>query len=89
MLGDSGIPTPLLPIAFHAGWVFDVVLGLAALLRYRVALVGGIMIAVTVVYLVFLSVGQPWEWVDPTTPLTICLPLMVATLVMMATDDNR
>jgi hypothetical protein len=89
MLGDSGIPDPLLPIAFHVGWAFDVVLGLAVLIRCRVALVGSIMIAATAVYLVFLSIGQPWQWIHPITPLTICIPLMVATLVMMAIDDDR
>jgi len=89
MLGDSGIPDPLLPVVFHVGWAFDVVLGLAVLMRCRVALVGSIMIAATTVYLVFLSIGQPWQWIHPITPLTICIPLMVATLVMMATDDDR
>jgi hypothetical protein len=89
MLGDSGIPGPLRPIAFHVGWAFDVALGLAMLLRYRIALVGGTMIAATAVYLVFLSIGRPWEWIDPITPLTICIPLMAATLVVIATDDDR
>jgi uncharacterized protein YbjT (DUF2867 family) len=89
MLGDAGIPAPLLPVAFHLGWAFDVALGLAVLLRYRVALVGGIMVVASAAYLVFLSIGQPWEWIHPITPLTICIPLMAATLVMMATDDDR
>src|SRR5262249_51401804 len=89
MLSDSGIPAPLLPVAFHLGWAFDVVLGLAVLLRYRVPLVGGMMIAATAAYLVFLSIGRPWEWIHPITPLTICVPLMAATLAMMATDDDR
>jgi len=47
------------------------------------------MIAATAVYLVFLSIGRPWEWIQPIAPLTICIPLMVATMVMMATDDDR
>lgn len=89
MLGASGISDSLQPLAFHVGWAFDVVLGLAVLMRYRIALVGGTMIAATAVYLVFLSVGQPWEWIHPITPLTICIPLMTATLVMMALDDDR
>ncbi len=89
MLGDSGIPGPLRTIAFHVGWAFDVVLGLAVLMRYRIALVGGIMIGATAIYLVFLSIGRPWEWIHPITPLTICIPLMAATLVVMATDDDR
>ena len=89
MLADSGIPDSLRPVAFHVGWAFDVALGLAALLRYRIALVGGIMIAATAVYLIFLSIGRPWEWIHPITPLTICIPLMAATLVVIATDDDR
>ena len=47
------------------------------------------MIAATVAYLAFLSIGQPREWIYPITPLAICIPLMVATLVVMATDDDR
>lgn len=89
MLRESGVPDALLPVAFHLGWVLDVALGIAVLLRYRVALVGGLMIGVTAVYLAFLSVGQPWQWIHPITPLAICLPLVAATLVMMAIDDDR
>jgi uncharacterized protein YbjT (DUF2867 family) len=89
MLTEAGVPESLAPAAFHLGWVFDVVLGAALLLRWRVALVGGTMIAATAVYLVFLSVGQPWRWVHPVMPLAICIPLMAATLVVMAIDDDR
>jgi uncharacterized protein YbjT (DUF2867 family) len=89
MLRDAGVPDGFLSIAFYLGWLFDVVLGLALLLRYRVRLVGGIMVAATVGYLALLSVGQPWQWIHPVTPLAICLPLMAATLVMMAIEDDR
>jgi hypothetical protein len=89
MLRGSGVPGPLLPVAYHLGWLFDVVLGLALLARYRVQVVGGIMVAATAAYLVFLSIGQPWQWIHPVTPLAICLPLIAATLVMMAIEDDR
>lgn len=89
MLQGSGVPDSLLPIAYHLGWLFDVVVGLAVLARYRVQLVGGIMVAVTAAYLVFLSIGQPWQWIHPITPLAICIPLIVATLVMVAIEDDR
>jgi uncharacterized protein YbjT (DUF2867 family) len=89
MLRESGVPDGWLPVAFHLGWIFDVVLGLALLLRYRVKLVGGIMVAATVGYLALLSVGQPWQWIHPVTPLAICIPLMAATLAMMAIEDDR
>lgn len=89
MLQESGVPESLLPIAYHLGWLFDVVVGLALLARYRVQVVGGVMIAVTAAYLVFLSIGQPWQWIHPVTPLAICIPLIVATLAMMAIEDDR
>ncbi len=89
MLRDSGVPGFLLPVAYHLGWSFDVVIGLAVLVRYRVPLVGSIMVASTVAYLVILSIGQPWQWIHPVTPLAICIPLVAATLVMMAIDDDR
>jgi uncharacterized protein YbjT (DUF2867 family) len=89
MLQESGVPESLLPIAYHLGWLFDVVVGLALLARYRVQVIGGIMVAATAAYLVFLSIGQPWQWIHPVTPLAICIPLIVATLVMMAIEDDR
>ncbi len=89
MLREAGVPEALLPAAYHLGWTFDVAAGLALVMRWRVVLVGGAMIAATVAYLAFLSIGQPREWIHPITPLAICIPLMAATLVMMATDDDR
>jgi uncharacterized protein YbjT (DUF2867 family) len=89
MLRESGVPEPLLPIVYHLGWLFDVILGLAVLARYRVQAVGGIMVAATAAYLAFLSIGQPWQWIHPVTPLAVCIPLIVATLVMMAVEDDR
>ena len=89
MLRDSGVPEFLLPVAYHLGWAFDVVLGLAVLVRYRIPLVGSIMVAATVAYLTVLSIGQPWQWIHPVTPLAICFPLIAATLVMIAIDEDR
>lgn len=89
MLSDGGIPDFLLPVAYHIGWAFDVIVGLAVLMRDRIRFFGAVMVAATAGYLSFLSVGQPWQWIHPVTPLTICIPLMVATLVMMAIDDER
>jgi uncharacterized protein YbjT (DUF2867 family) len=89
MLRESEVPDALLPVVYHLGWLFDVVLGLAVLARYRVQAVGGIMVAATAAYLAFLSIGQPWQWIHPVTPLAICIPLIVATLVMMAIEDDR
>jgi uncharacterized protein YbjT (DUF2867 family) len=89
LLRAAHIPEALLPLAYWAGWLFDVVLGLALLLRWRVRLVGGIMLVASLFYLVFVTIAEPWQWIHPVTPLGIVFPLMVATLVMMAIEDDR
>jgi uncharacterized protein YbjT (DUF2867 family) len=89
LLRAAGIPEGTLPLAYWAGWLFDVVLGLALLVRWRVRLVGGIMVVASLFYLVFVTIAEPWQWIHPITPLGIVFPLMVATLVMMAIEDER
>jgi hypothetical protein len=89
LLRAAGIPEAILPLAYWAGWLFDVVLGLALLRRWRVRLVGGIMVVASLFYLVFVTIAEPWQWIHPITPLGIVFPLMVATLVMIAIEDER
>lgn len=89
MLAAAGFGGAALPVALWAGAVTDVTLGTALLLRLRVRLVGAAMIVVTLGYLGALSFGAPALWVEPLGPLVKTLPLMVATLVMMAIEADR
>lgn len=89
MLRAAGVPDVLVPVAFHLGWAFDVLLGYAMVMRENVRLVGSIMLVATVAYLAFVTKSQPWQWLHPVTPLAIVIPLMVATLVVMAIEDDR
>jgi uncharacterized protein YbjT (DUF2867 family) len=89
MLRATGVPEFALPFAFHLGWAFDVILGSALLMRNRVALVGTVMVAATVIYLGLLSIGQAWQWIHPVTPLPVLVPLLVATLVVTCEDCSH
>ncbi len=89
LLRSAHIPDDWLPYAYYLGYLLDVVLGLLLLLRWRVQFVGGFMVAVTALYLVFVTMAAPAEWIYPITPLPIVFVLMAATLVMMAIDGER
>ena len=89
LLRAAGVPEALLPLAYYCGWLFDVVLGVALLARWRVQAVGALMAAACVFYLVFVTIAAPTEWIYPITPLGIVFPLMVAMLVMIAIEDDR
>jgi uncharacterized protein YbjT (DUF2867 family) len=89
LLRSAHIPEAWLPHAYYLGYLLDVVLGLLFLIRWRVRLVGGVMVAVTAFYLVFVTLAAPAEWIYPITPLPIVFVLMAATLVAMAIDGER
>jgi len=72
-----------------AGAVADTVLGVLLLVRWRVRLVGVLMLAVTLGYVLVLSYGVPEIWFDPLGALLKIAPLVAATLVMMAIEDDR
>ena len=52
-------------------------------------LVAGLQLIVTGAYLAWLTGALPDLWLDPLGPLTKTVPLVVATLVMMAIEDER
>jgi uncharacterized protein YbjT (DUF2867 family) len=45
--------------------------------------------AVTAVYLAWLTVAEAGLWLEPLGPLVKTVPLVVATLVMIALEDDR
>jgi len=89
LLAAAGFGGTALPVALWAGAATDVGLGTALLLQFRVRLVGAAMIAVSLAYLAALSLGDPALWAAPLGPLPKTVPLVVATLVMIAVEDDR
>jgi DoxX-like family len=71
------------------GCAADPIVGGLLLLRWRVRLVGTTMLAMCVGYLALLTYGRPELWADPLGTLTKVLPIMAATVLMMAIEDDR
>ncbi|MDF1760688.1 MAG: SDR family oxidoreductase [Coxiellaceae bacterium] len=71
------------------GGLIDIVLGLLTLLNKRLAWVGSIQIAMMVIYTVSASCLPLGLWANPLAPLAKNIPLVLATLVMMALEKQR
>ena len=89
LLREAGVPDDRFGLALAAGALIDIVLGSLLLIRWRVLLVGCLQLLVTAVYLIWLTIADPGLWMNPLGALTKVLPLVVATLVMMAIEEER
>jgi len=89
LLREAGIPGDQFGLALAAGALIDIVLGSLLLIRWRVFLVGCLQLLVTAVYLLWLTIADPGLWMHPLGALAKTLPLAVATLVMMAIEEDR
>ena len=89
MIASLGFGPSLAGLVLWVTAALDVTLGGLLLLRWRVGYVGAVQIAVTLGYLVALSLAAPALWLDPLGPLLKAVPLIPATLVMMALEDER
>lgn len=75
--------------AFWGLCLADMALGGLLLARWRVPLVGAVQILAVLGYLALATAAWPALWLYPLGPLVKLLPLLVATLVMMAIEDQR
>ena len=85
----AAVPAAIAPAALWAAALADMALGVLLLVRWRVVLVGALQILLILAYLAWLTLALPGLWGDPLGPLTKAVPLIVATLVMMAIEDER
>jgi uncharacterized protein YbjT (DUF2867 family) len=89
LLSRAGITPSLAPLALWGGALIDMALGALLLARWRVRLVGGLQLLVIAFYLAALTLALPSLWTGPLGPLLKTLPLVVATLVMIAVEEER
>ncbi|MDF1795524.1 MAG: SDR family oxidoreductase [Coxiellaceae bacterium] len=71
------------------GGLIDILLGLFTLLNKKLAWVGSLQIAVMIIYSVIASCLPLALWANPLAPLAKNIPLIFATLVMMALEKQR
>jgi hypothetical protein len=88
LLAQIGITGPLANVALYGTAYFEIALGLATALGWRLRLLGTIQIVLMLGFTAILTWGIPEMWLHPFGPLTKNIPLLVATLVMMALESS-
>lgn len=81
--GLSGTPALL---ALYGAALADLGLGILLLLRWRPVLVGAVQLGLIALFTAIISITMPEWWLQPFGPITKNVPIIVATLVMMALE---
>jgi len=86
LLAQAGIPDNLAPLVLYSAAVLDVALGVALLVGWKVKPVAMLQIAIIVFYSLVITLSLPAQWVHPFGPITKNIPLVVATLLLLARE---
>ncbi len=84
LLAGVGLTGMLAKIALYGTSYVEIVLGICTALGYRLRWMGALQLLLMFGFMVILTYGSPSFWVHPFGPLTKNIPLIAATLVMMA-----
>jgi uncharacterized protein YbjT (DUF2867 family) len=89
MLAEVGLTGPVALGALIAASLWDLGLGVALLIGWRVPLIGWLQIATMVVFTLVIAIGLP-EWLThPFGPVLKNLPILVSTLLMIRVEEHR
>lgn len=88
LIAVLGVTGPAAYGLLYGAALADLGLGVALLLGMRRRLVGWLMIGLMLVFTVLISIGLPHWWLHPFGPITKNLPLLAATLVMIAWEER-
>ncbi|MDZ4381414.1 MAG: SDR family oxidoreductase [Parvibaculum sp.] len=88
-VGATGLDDEASRMLVTAGAFADILLGLPFLIGWRVRLFGTLQIALSLSYLVVLGIFLPLLWFDPFGPLLKVVPIIFATLIVMAWAEPR
>lgn len=89
LLTQAGIHASLQPLLLYAASIIDIILGVLLLSNYRLKIIGSIQIILMLIFTVIVSFQLPQYWLHPFAPMAKNIPLIVATLVMMALESDR
>jgi hypothetical protein len=88
-LTQAGVAPWLAQWTVDLGALFDIVLGILLCVRRFARPVLLLMLAVTPLYLLAGTILAPQLWIDPLGPLTKIVPMLVATLFVLAIIEER
>jgi uncharacterized protein YbjT (DUF2867 family) len=84
MLEKVGIGDALAPLALYSAAALDFGLGVSLLIKYQVRLVAIVQIVLMITYSILITIGMPELWTHPFGPVTKNIPVIAATLVILA-----
>jgi uncharacterized protein YbjT (DUF2867 family) len=87
LLEQIGITGTVADLALYGTSLLEIALGLATAIGCRVRWMGAVQLLLILGFMIILTVGMPQLWLHPFGPLTKNIPLIGATLVMMAWED--
>ncbi|MGE3808920.1 MAG: SDR family oxidoreductase [Gemmataceae bacterium] len=88
LLSQVGITGPLASLSLFGTAYFEIALGVATTLGWHVRLMGLIQLILMLGFTLILTFGIPELWLHPFGPLTKNIPLMGATLAMIALEER-
>jgi len=89
ILADAGFAEPMGSILFWGGSMADIVLGSMLLLGIQVRRVCWAMVAISVGYLVMISLCSPHLWLDPMATVLKIFPAMALAVIIAGMADQR
>jgi hypothetical protein len=87
LLRQVGITGPLATLSLYGTAILEVFVGLATAVGWRVRWMGTIQIVLMLGFTAILTMGIPALWWHPFGPLTKNVPILGATLAMMALEE--
>ena len=84
LLAGVGLTGTLAKIALYGTSYLEIVLGICTAIGFRLRWMGVMQLFLMFGFMGILTYGSPSFWVHPFGPLTKNIPLIAATLVMMA-----
>jgi uncharacterized protein YbjT (DUF2867 family) len=88
LLAEVGVSGIAAPVALYGLSLLDVALGLAFLARYRVKLAAALQVGLMVAYTAIIGILLPHFLLHPYAPLIKNLPLIVATCLIIVTEES-
>ncbi|MGZ8215574.1 MAG: NAD(P)H-binding protein [Methylosarcina sp.] len=89
MLEQVGVPQMLHPIVLYGASALDFALGVATLIAWRLRLIVYCQCALMLSYMAVITVVLPEYWVHPFGPLIKNLPLLAASFVLLALEEEK
>lgn len=89
ILNAAHIPPVWQDFLCYSASLIDCALGLALLCNYRVKLTAAVQLLFMLIFTGIITVMMPAYWLHPFGPVTKNIPLLIATLIMMAIESDR